>query len=221
MNMKVTWDKKMYGNYLRELICRQNRDITSAQLYSIFNIRGYKDGDIKEFNEIMKKGKQIDLDNNEVEEQKTSDGVNENENKDGSLEDGDSLVSDEFGVRTREIKHYSSKFNKYDIKRDDDKKGDELSLSKSFIYGNRVILVTDDGKYTIIHNVHLFDNLIEEFTKIYNYLHDHHWLSTFNFLDRDGNVCSINDIEVKSVIDFFDKLNRMKKDNEDKENEIR
>jgi len=198
------------SNYARELVSRQNRSLTSAQKDMLLNVKRYYDKDIKEAILVIKSLKQKDLDGKELKTDST------------------------FGVPTRIL----DKVNCSDIKEKEiDSSKDETDLNqvvpikilnndvnkqeiivecvdgklRVFKYNSKVIMVDEQGNNVKIkHREDLFDNLIYELQKIYEWLD--YRAASMKFIDKDNENTEITTDEIKVVINFFKKLNNMKDD---------
>lgn len=168
--------------YFRDLACRQNHDITQAQIHVYFNAKRYYKNDIlesieyfknvEECRESMKEVKQVKLEGKDIEKQnKTSENSQEQYEKE-----------------------LESKI-----------------VERLFVYQRKLILVDSDKNILRLkYKSDLFDDLMLEFRKLYEWLD--YRASYLKFTDNDGNEHIIDKSEIKTVIHFLDKLNKIKRD---------
>ena len=87
----------------------------------------------------------------------------------------------------------------------------EIKLLNLFVYQKKIILLDEEKNILKLkYKEDLFDDLIYEFTKLYNWLDNRGSYLKFN--DDNDNPYVIDKTEIKTVIHFFDKLNKIKKD---------
>lgn len=96
-----------------------------------------------------------------------------------------------------------------DIFKEYDKRLEQKFIEKYFVYKNKVAIV-DDEKHmlNIRYKSDLFDEFIIEFKKLYEWLDSR--ASYLKFNDEEGNDIIINKTEIETVIEFLNKLNKIK-----------
>ncbi len=103
--------------------------------------------------------------------------------------------------------------NSSNIQEEYDKQLENKIIERLFVYQKKLILVdSEKNVLRLKYKEDLFDDLIFEFTKLYNWLDFRAAYLKFN--DSEGNEHVIDKTEVKTIIHFFEKLNKIKKDNE-------
>lgn len=180
------------SSYLRDLSVRQNREITSAQLHSYENTKRYSCKEIQVCTEILKgrslmSAIQKDLTGN-------STGVD--------LSRGIRDETSEIEVLKRKIKELEEELKN---------KRKEIEKAKPenyFVYKNKLIVMNDTGNLMLKYKEDLFIELIKEFTLMYEWLDRKSAYLKFS-TDTEENVV-IDKTEIKTVIKFFDKLNKLK-----------
>lgn len=200
------------NNYFRELRCRQNQPITRAEIHLFENTRRYSDKEIRdcadylknveECSEYMKDGKQLDLNG------KISD--TENDKLIIELED----LRSELDNKIEELKNIkNTDFIKVTDGNELEKKIEKKFVERMFIYQKKLILIDNQKNVLRLkYKEDLFDDMIFEFRKLYEWLDFR--AAYLKFSDSENNEYIIDKTEVKTVIHFFDKLNKIKKDDE-------
>ncbi len=182
--------------YKRDLVARQNKSLTSAQLYDISITKRYSNEEIENyFKGEFRMDDIIKNKNNNTKQiiQKDLNGNTVDENllikKDESKAETNNLVKDiNSNVSTESI--------------------------NSFIYNNRLILFDNNkGSLKLRYKVDLFNNIITEFQKIYNWLDTR--ASTLQFISEEEIRVEITADEIKNTIDCLIKLNSIKIDKDD------
>ncbi len=222
------------NNYFRDLSCRQNQPITQAEIHLFKNAKRYYDKEIRECSNIMKEKehstknkalikdtpqkndvkksikqkkerKQLDL-HGKITEAQRNRRLTELELK---LEN----LKSELENKTEELENLKN-LNFKDIE-----KGNKLEEKfikkfeeKFFVYQRKLIIMEDEKNVLKMkYKIDLFDELIQEFGKLYEWLDSR--VTHLKFNDDKNNEYIIEKEEIKIVIDFFRKINRIEKDN--------
>lgn len=194
--------------YFRDLACRQNHEITEAEMDLYLNTKRYFNFDIEKTIEffktegsvedviLMKTNKQLDL-NGKIAQERANILVCDIEQLKKELEH-----------KTKELENIKN----LDFKNVEN--GDELEkrfIEKLFVYQRKLVIIDNENNVLMMkHKPTVFDDLICEFKKLYDWLDDRSCHLEFN--DKDGSELIINKDEVDVAIQLFDKLNKMKVD---------
>lgn len=178
--------------YLRDLVSRQNRDVTTAEFHLYLNAKRYTDKEIERCTKIMSSNKQIDLFNKEV---KDTDGKRHKTTED---------LERELTEKEEEIIKLKKRFSDNVT---------ELKPENFFIYESRIIFLDDGGNNLILKcKEDLLEELVVEFRKLCKWLDSR--ASYLRFSDENNDIM-IDKYEVEVTVSFLDKLNKIRADKSD------
>ncbi|MDD3474394.1 MAG: hypothetical protein PHP08_00640 [Candidatus Dojkabacteria bacterium] len=182
-----------YSTYLRDLMCRQNKPVTESQIHLYLSSKKYYKDDIDDAIRKLKRGGGFNLS-----------GVQHDLN-------GNISNTTKRHPRTEIEELHEELLNKEEELKETEEELNEIKLQKLFVYQKKLILLDDEKNILILkYKEDLFDDLIHEFTKLYDWLDNRGSYLKFN--DENENSHVIDKTEIKTVIHFFDKLNKIKKD---------
>ncbi len=205
---------KITNNYFRDLACRQNQPITQAEIHNYLNAKRYYKDDIinciEQFRNVGRNVKQMipiqhDLTGKPTEKQRSKKLTKLEEELENLRIELENKIEELENIKNLDFKNIS---NGNDLEKHFEKKFTE----RFFIYQRKLVLVNNEKDLLILkYKSDLFNDMIFEFEKLYEWLDFRATCLRFN--DNDGNEYTINKREVKNVINFFDKLNKIKNDN--------